>query len=162
MDVNNNAATTTTKQWCSPRSEFVVVLLLYVHGKQLGKGLLSLVIPITLQGLWGTTDDFATTPFRVILSSAALVQLTKSIPDHSLILSSHLFCLPLLLFPFTVSCRIFFTKPEDPARHGPNHLSFRFLTMVRSSSYSPMTAWIFLRTFSLVTWSLYEMFNYLR
>ena len=34
-----------------------------------------------------------------ILFSAALVELAKSIPTHSLILSSHLFfCLPLLLF----------------------------------------------------------------
>ena len=44
----------------------------------------------------------------------------------------------------------------------PNHLSFRFLIRVSSSSYSPMAAWIHLRTSSLVTWSLYEMFNSLR
>ena len=31
--------------------------------------------------------------------------------------------------------------------------------MVRSSSYSQIVAWIFLSTSSLVTWSLYEMFN---
>ena len=54
-------------------------------------------------------------------------------------------------------CRIVFAKPED-LQTWPNHLSFRFLTRVRSSSYSPMAAWIFLRTSSLVTWSLYEMF----
>ena len=86
----------------------------------------------------------------------------KVIPVHSLILSSHLFfCLPLFLFPFTVPWRIVFAKPED-LETWPNHLSFRFLTRVRSSSYSPMAAWIFLRTSSLVTWSLYEMFNSLR
>ena len=34
--------------------------------------------------------------------------------------------------------------------------------MVSSSSYSPMAAWIFLRTSSLVAWSLYEIFNSLR
>ena len=44
----------------------------------------------------------------------------------------------------------------------PNHLSFRFLTRVRSSSYSQMAVWIFLRPSSLVTWSLHEMFNSLR
>ena len=102
--------------------------------------------------------------FHLDLFSAALVELAKSIPVHSLILSSHLFfCLSPFLFPFTVPCRIVFAKPED-LETWPNHLSFRFLTRVRSSSYSPiiMAAWIFLRTSSLVTWSLYEMFNSLR
>ena len=117
---------------------------------------------ITLGGRRGTTDEFATIPFHLDLFSAALVELAKSIPGHSLILSSHLFfCLPLFLFPFTVPCRIVFAKPED-FETWPNYLSFRFLTRVRSSSYSPMAAWIFLRTSSLVTWSLYEMFNSLR
>ena len=121
-----------------------------------------LFYPITLGGHRGTTDEFATIPFHLDLFSAALVELAKSIPVHSLILSSHLFfCLPLFLFPFTVPCRIVFAKPED-LETWPNHLSFRFLTRVRSSSYSPMAAWIFLRTASLVTWSLYEMFNSLR
>ena len=121
-----------------------------------------LFYPITLEGRRGTTDEFATTPFHLDLFSAALVELAKSIPVHSLILSSHLFfCLPLFLFPFTVPCRIVFAKPED-LETWPNHLSFRFLTRVRSSSYSQMAAWIFLRTSSLVTWSLYEMFNSLR
>ena len=121
-----------------------------------------LFYPITLEGRRGTTDEFATIPFHLDLFSAALVELAKSIPVHSLILSSHLFfCLPLFLFPFTVPCRIVFAKPKD-LEAWPNHLSFRFLTRVRSSSYSPMAAWIFLRTSSLVTWSLYEMFNSLR
>ena len=119
-------------------------------------------IPLTLGGRRGTTDEFATIPFHLDLFSAALVELAKSIPVHSLILSSHLFfCLPLFLLPFTVPCRIVFAKPED-LETWPNHLSFRFLTRVRSSSYSQMAAWIFLRTSSLVTRSLYEMFNSLR
>ena len=121
-----------------------------------------LFYPITLEGRRGTTDEFATIPFHLDPFSAALVQLAKSIPVHSLILSSHLFFyLPLFLFPFTVPCRIVFAKPED-LETWPNHLSFRFLTRVKSSSYSPMAAWIFLLTSSLVTWSLYEMFNSLR
>ena len=107
---------------------------------------------ITLGGRRGTTDEFATILFHLDLFSAALAELAKSIPVHSLILSSHLFfCPPLFLFPFTVPCRIVFAKPED-LETWPNHLSFRFLTRVRSSSYSPMAAWIFLRTSSLVTW----------
>ena len=118
-----------------------------------------LFYPIILGGRRGTTDEFATIPFHLDLFSAALVELAKSIPVHSLILSSHLFfCLPLFLFPFTVPCRIVFAKPED-LETWPNHLSFRFLTWVRSLSYSLMAAWIFLRTSSLVTWSLHEMFN---
>ena len=121
-----------------------------------------LFYPITLEGRRGTTDEFATIPFHLDLLSAALVELAKSNPIHSLILSSHLFfCLLLFLFPFTVPCRIVFAKPED-LETWPNRLSFRFLTRVRSSSYSPMAAWIFLRTSSVVTWSLYEMFNSLR
>ena len=116
-------------------------------------GVSILFYPITLEGRRGTTDEFATIPFYLDLFSAALVELAKSIHVHSLILSSHLFfCLPLFLFPFTVPCRIVFAKPED-LETWPNHLSFRFLTRVRSSSYSPMAAWIFLRTSSLVTWS---------
>ena len=111
---------------------------------------------ITLEGRSGTTDEFATIPFHLVLFSAVLVELAKSIPVHTLILSSHLFfCLPLFLFPFTVPCRIVFARPEG-LETWPNHLSFRFLTRVRSSSYSPMAVWIFLRTSSLVTWSLYE------
>ena len=91
-----------------------------------------LFYPITLEGRRGTTVEFATIPFHLDLFSAALVELAKSIPVHSLILSSHLFfCLPLFLFPFTVPCRIVFAIPED-LETWPNHLSFRFLTRVRS------------------------------
>ena len=121
-----------------------------------------LFYPITSEGRRGTTYEFATIPFHRVLLSAALVELAKSIPVHSLILSPHLFfCLPLFLFPFTVPCRIVFAKPED-LELWPNYLGVRFLTSVRSSSHSPVAAWIFLRTSSLVIWSLYETFNSLR
>ena len=87
--------------------------------------------PITLEGRRGTTDEFTTIPFHFVRFSAALVELAKSIPVHSLIMSSHLFfCLPLFLFPLTVPCRIIFAKPEH-LETLPNHLSFRFLTRVR-------------------------------
>ena len=109
-----------------------------------------LFYPIILEGRRGTTDEFATIPFRLDLFSAALVELAKSIPVHSLILSFHLFfCLSLFLFPVTVPCRIVFAKPED-LETWPNQLSFRFLTRVRSSSYSPMVAWIFLGNMVLI------------
>ena len=106
---------------------------------------------ITLEGCRGTTDEFVTIPFQLVMFSAALVEMTKPIPVHSLILSSHLFfCLPLFPIPFTVPCRVVFAKPED-LETWPNHLSFRFLIRVGSSSYSPMAVWILLRTSSFVT-----------
>ena len=87
---------------------------------------------------------------------------SHSIPIYSLILSSNLlFCLLFFLFSFTVSCRIVFAKPED-LETWPKHLSFCFLTRVRSSSCSPMADWIFLRTPSFLTWSLYEISNSLQ
>ena len=112
-----------------------------------------LLFPITLEGC-GASDDFATIPFHLVLFSAALVELAKSIPVHSLILCFHLFfSLPLHLFPFIVLCRIVFAKPED-LQMWQNHLHVCFLTRVRSYSYSLMAAWILLQTSSLVTWSL--------
>ena len=44
-----------------------------------------LFYPITLESRRGTTDKFAITPFHLVLFSAALVELAKSIPVHSLI-----------------------------------------------------------------------------
>ena len=76
--------------------------------------ILSHLSPLTLKVVGGTTDDFTTIPFHPSLSSAALRVSPNPIPIHSLMLSSHLFfCLPLLLAPFTVPCRIVFTMPED-------------------------------------------------
>ena len=58
-----------------------------------------LFYPITLEVRRDTTDELATIPFHLVLFSAALVELTKSIPVRSLILSSHLFfSLPLFFF----------------------------------------------------------------
>ena len=115
---------------------------------------------MTLKGRRGTTDEFATIPFHLDLFSAALVELAKSIPVHSLILSSHLFfCLPLFLFPFTVPCRIVFAESED-LETWPNHLSFRFLTRVGSSSYSPMSIiFVNLKTINFID---FDYFNYLQ
>ena len=48
-----------------------------------------------------------------------------------------LLLLPLCSFPFTVPCRIAVAKPED-IQTFKNYLSFRVLTRVRSSLYSPM------------------------
>ena len=70
--------------------------------------------PHNLGRLLVIPDDFATIPFHLVLFSTALLELAKSIPVHSLILSLSLFSLlPLLLFPFIVLYRIVFAKPED-------------------------------------------------
>ena len=76
-----------------------------------------LFYPITLEGRRDTTDEFATIPFHLVLFSAALVDLTKSFPVQSLILSSHIFfCLPLFLCPFTVPCRTVLLKTRKIGR----------------------------------------------
>ena len=94
---------------------------------------------LNLGGRQGTTDDVATIPFHPSLSSSALRESPNPIPIYSLMLSSHLFfCLPLLLAPFTVPCRIVFAMPED-LEMWPYHLSFRFFIMVRRSSCTPIT-----------------------
>ena len=102
---------------------------------------------LNLGGRRGTTNDVATIPFHPSLSSATLRESPNPIPVHSLILSSHLFCLPLFLAPFTVPCRIVFAMPEE-LEMWPYHLSFRFFTMVRRSLCTPIAFWILLRTSS--------------
>ena len=86
---------------------------------------------LNLGGRRATTDDAATIPFHPSLDLAALRESPTSILVHSLLLSSHpFFCLPLLLAPFTVPCRIVFAMPAD-LEMWPYHLSFRFFTMIR-------------------------------
>ena len=66
------------------------------------------------EGRWGTTDDFATSFLHFSLFSTALWDLPNSRPVHSLMLSSHLFlCLPCLLPPFTVPCKIVLARPDE-------------------------------------------------
>ena len=56
---------------------------------------------------------------------------------------------------------IFWTSPlpqcSKPSYAYVNH-NIRLLLLVRSLSYFPVAAWIFLRTISFVKWSLYEIF----
>ena len=94
---------------------------------------------LNLGGRRGSTDDVATIPFHPSLSSAALRESPNPIPVHSLMLSSYLFfCLPLLLAPFTVLCRIVFAMPEA-LEMWQYHLSFRFFTLVRRSPSTPVS-----------------------
>ena len=64
-------------------------------------------LSLNREGRWGTTDDFATSVLHFSLFSTALWDLANSTPFHSLMLSSHpFFCLPCLLPPFTVPCKM--------------------------------------------------------
>ena len=63
------------------------------------------------EGPWGTTDDFATSFLHFSLFSTALWNLPNSRPVHPLMLSSH--CLPGLLPPFAVPCKMVLARPEE-------------------------------------------------
>ena len=89
----------------------------------------------------GTTDDFAIRLFHSVLFfmfSAALVELAKSISDHSCSLpTSSSDCLPCSFF---FHCALYYLFAEtEHIEAWPNHLSFRFLTKI-SSPCTPMTS----------------------
>ena len=88
-------------------------------------------LSLNREGHWGTTDDYTTSFLHFFpLFSTVLWDLANSRPVHSLTLSSHLFlCLPCLLPPFTVPCKMVLARPY--------HCSLRLFTMVRSS-YDPI------------------------
>ena len=97
---------------------------------------------LNLGGHRDTTNDFATVPFSTLPCPAALMESPNSNHVHLVMLFSHsFFCLPLLLAPFIFPCRIVFAIPED-LEMWPYHLSFRFFTMVRRSSCTPIAFWI--------------------
>ena len=94
----------------------------------------SLHLSHSLFDRWGTKEDRATTVLHSSLFSAFRRASPYFNPVHSVMLSSHLFfCLPLLLPPCTVPCRIIFASPVDLVLC-PYRLSFRFFTVVRGSS----------------------------
>ena len=66
------------------------------------------------EGRWGSKDYFTTSFIHFSLFSTALWNLAICRPVHSLMLSSHLFiCLPWLLPPLTVSCKMVLTRPDE-------------------------------------------------
>ena len=68
---------------------------------------------LSLDGRLCTTDDISSMRLHPTLSSTALTDSQNSSPVQSLMLSSHLFlCLPLLLVPLTVPCRVVLAMPE--------------------------------------------------
>ena len=71
-------------------------------------------LSINCWGRWGATDDFTTSFLQFSLFSTALWDMANSRPVHSLMLSSHLFlCLPSLLPPFTVPCKMVLARPGE-------------------------------------------------
>ena len=119
-------------------------------------------LSLNCQGLWGNTDDFTKNFLHFFLSSTAIWDLVNSRPVHSLMLSSHLFfCLPYLLPPFTVPCKMVLARP-DKWETCPYHFSLHVFIVVRRSSCGPIARWILAWTPSLLTWSLYEMHSILR
>ena len=114
------------------------------------------------EGRWGTTDDFATSFLHFSLFSTAFLDLPNSRPVHSLMLSSHLFlCLPCLLPPFTVPCKMVLARPDERETL-PYHCSLHLFMIVRRYLCGPIACWILAWTSSLVTWSLYEMCSIFR
>ena len=66
------------------------------------------------EGRWGTRDDFTSSFLHSSLFSTALWDFANSRPVHSLMLSSHLsLCLPFLLSPFTVPCKVVLARLDE-------------------------------------------------
>ena len=102
-------------------------------------------LPLNREGRWGTADDFTTSSLHFSLFSTALWDLANSRPVHSLMLSSHLFlCLPCLLPPFTVPCKMVLAGPDE-RETCPFPFSLRLFPMVRKSSCGQITCWILAR-----------------
>ena len=101
-------------------------------------------------------------PVSSIFPCSPLSSGTWRTPVHSLMLSSDLFlCLPCLVPPFTVPCKIVLARPDE-RETWPCHCSLRLFTMVKRSSCGTIGCRILTRTSSLVTWSLYEVCSILR
>ena len=103
---------------------------------------------------WGDTDDLATSSLHSSRLSAVLMAAYSVMPVHSGMLSPRLFfCLPLLLPPCTVPCRIVVASPADLVTC-PYHFNLRLFTVVKMSSWGPMACRILFRTCSFEMWSL--------
>ena len=137
-------------------------VVVYGHYLQKLCLLISPHLSLNREGRWGTTDDFATSFLHFPLFFTATWDLANSRPVHSLILSSHLFlCLPCLLLPFSVPCKMVLARPDE-RETWPHHCSLRLFTMVRRSSCGLTACWILAWTSSLVTLSLHEVRSILR
>ena len=78
--------------------------------------ILSHHLSLNREGHWGTTDDFIISFLHFSLFSTALWDLPNTRSVHALMLSSRLFlCLPCLLPPFTMPCKMDLARPDDTA-----------------------------------------------
>ena len=117
---------------------------------------------VNYEGCWTATDDFTTGFLHFSLFSTALWDLANSRTVHSLMLSPYLFlCLPCLLPPFTVPCKMVLARPDERETWS-YHCSLRLFTLVRRSSCRPIPCLILAQTSWLVTWSLYVMHSILQ
>ena len=117
-------------------------------------------LSLNRKGRWGTTDDFTTSFLHFSLFSTALWDLANSRPVRSLMLSSRFFlCLPRLLPPFSVPCKMVLGRPDEQETC-LHHCSLH-LFIVRSLC-GLIALSILAQTISLVTWSLNEMCSILR
>ena len=83
-----------------------------------------IISPLTARVV-GAPHDFATSFLHFSLFPTALWDLPNSRPVHSPMFSSHLFlCLPCLLPPFTVPCKMVLTRPVERETR-PYHCSLR-------------------------------------
>ena len=97
--------------------------------------------------------------FLILILLASTASLSFKPVQSEMSFSHLLFCLPLLLLPCTVACRIVSVSSVGRVIC-PFHFSFRS-SVVRRSSFFP-TACIFLLFSSFVMWSLHEMLNSLQ
>ena len=121
-----------------------------------GVTVFTVTYPLTARVVWAS--QMTSQPVSsIFLFLTVLEDLANSRPDHSLMLSSHLFfCLPCLLCLFIVPCEMVLARPDE-LETCPCRFSACVLTMVRRSLCGPIACWIWARTSSLVTWSLYGM-----
>ena len=71
-------------------------------------------LSLNREGRWGSTDDFTASFLDFSPFSTAIWGLANSKPVHYLMLSSYLFfCLPCLLSPFTVPCKMVLARPDE-------------------------------------------------
>ena len=68
----------------------------------------------------------------------------------------HLSLSCFLPHPFTVPCKMVLARPDE-RETWPYHCSLHFFSMVKRSSSGPIVFRILAQTFSLATWSFYEM-----
>ena len=99
-------------------------------------------------------------PFFPVLSCPLVLGELQTFPFPDVVF--HLFlCLPYLLLPFTVLCKIVLARPDERETWS-YHCSLRLFTLIKRSSCGPIACWILEWTSSSVTWCLYEMHSILR